>query len=197
MDFDSITVPVVKGISCAQIENEAADFLQLFAPECLHAPQPTPILEIFENKMNLLGFDVLIGKNVKGLGGFTDITNRYIELPNSTYKKLEKGDPQARFTVAHEFGHVKLHSAFQGKGQNHPVTFARRSRIRAFEDPEWQANSFSAAILMPIQTMRMLHAQDKMTPAYVMATYQVSWPAASRRILRLRELRWRKNNEAE
>ncbi len=191
MNFDSITVPVVKGLSCTQIEKEATDFLLLLAPKCLLAPQPTPVLDIFENKMELLDFNVLIGENIKGLGGFTDVTNKYIELPNSTYKKLEKDDPHARFTAAHEFGHVKLHSAYQG--QLRPVTFARRSRIRAFEDPEWQANSFSAAILMPIQTMRMLHEQGKMTAAHVMEIYKVSWPAASRRILRLSELRWKKS----
>jgi hypothetical protein len=195
VDFDSITVPVVKGLSCAQIEKEASQFLELLAPECLKNPGPTPVLEIFENKMELLNFTVLIGKNIKGLGGLTDVTHRIIELPCSTYKKLEKGDPQARFTAAHEFGHAQLHGKDQALGtfpfRDH-ITFAYRSRIRAFEDPEWQANSFAAAILMPIKTMRVLHDQGNLTSNCVMEIFKVSWPAANRRILRLQELRWRK-----
>lgn len=195
MDFNSITVPVVKGLSLSQIEQEATQFLEALAPECLRNPQPTPVLEIFENKLEALDFKVIIGKNIKGLGGLTDVTNRFIQLPNATYKRLEKGDPQARFTVAHEFGHAQLHGKEQALGtfpfRNH-VTFAQRSRIRAFEDPEWQANTFAAAILMPIQAMRFLHYQGKMTSNHVMEIFQVSWPAANRRILKLRELRWRK-----
>lgn len=195
MDFDSITVPVVKGLSLSQIEKEATQFLGLLAPECLQVPQPTPVLEIFENKLEALDFKVVIGKNIKGLGGLTDVTHRFIQLPNATYKRLEKDDPQARFTVAHEFGHAQLHAKDQVLGSfpfRHQVTFAPRSRIRAFEDPEWQANTFAAAILMPIQTMRLLHDQGKMTSNHVMEVFKVSWPAANRRILKLRELRWRK-----
>jgi Zn-dependent peptidase ImmA (M78 family) len=188
MDFHSISVPTVTGLSHAQIEKEALGFLKLTAAACLEKPQPTPILEIFENKMDLLDFQILVGKNVKGLGGFTDVTHRYIELPNSTYHKLEKGVPQAKFTVAHEFGHACLH----GKNQNYGafpsrehLVFARRGQLRAFEDPEWQANNFASAILMPAKTMWSLYRQQQMTPENVMDIYQVSWSAATRRVLRL------------
>jgi hypothetical protein len=191
MDFDSVSVPVVTGLSLNQIEKEALAFLNLLAPSCLAFPQPTPVLDIFENKMDRLGFDILIGKNVKGLGGVTDITNRTIELPSSTYKKLEKGVPQAKFTVAHEFGHAYLH----GKNQNFSqfpsrenLTFTRRGQLRPFEDPEWQANNFASAVLMPARTMWMLYRQKKMIPEDVMDLYQVSWSAATRRVLRLNTL---------
>ena len=196
MDFNSITVPVVKGLSSAQIEKEAELFLQTLAPECLQSPQATPVLEIFENKLEALDFKALIGKNIKGLGGITDITHRFIQLPSSTYKRLEKADPQARFTVAHEFGHAYLHTKEQALGKfpfrNH-LTFAQRSKIRAFEDPEWQANAFAASILMPFRTMRMLHQQDLMDPLHIMDVFNVSWSAANRRVLKLRELHWRKS----
>jgi len=196
MDFNSITVPVVKGLSTAQIEIEATQFLERFAPECLNAPSPTPILEIFENKMEALDFKVVIGKNVRGLGGLTDVTNRFIKLPNATYKRLENGDAQARFTVAHEMGHALLHAkegAFGSFPFRHQVTFARRSRIRAFEDPEWQANTFAAAILMPMKSLRVLQSQERLYADEVMNVFQVSWSAANRRILKFREIPWRKS----
>lgn len=195
MDFNSITVPIVKGLSSSQIEKEAEMFLEKLSPNSLLKPQPTPVLEIFENKLETLNFTPLIGKNIKGLGGITDVTHRFIQLPNATYKRLEKSDPQARFTVAHEFGHAYLHSKEQALGtfpfRNH-LTFAQRSRIRAFEDPEWQANAFAAAILMPLKTMRMLHQRDLMDPLHIMDVFNVSWSAANRRVLKLRELQWRK-----
>lgn len=196
MDFNSITVPVVKGLSTVQIENEATQFLKLLAPECLETPRPTPILEIFENKMETLDFKVVIGKNVRGLGGLTDVTNRFIELPNATYKRLEKDDAQARFTVAHEMGHAQLHAkelAFGSFPFRNQVTFARRSRIRAFEDPEWQANTFAAAILMPMKSLRVLQDQGQLNANELMKVFRVSWPAANRRILKFRELSWRKS----
>jgi len=190
MDFTDISVPVVRGMSHKQIEAAALKFLELMAPDVLHEPKPTPIQEIFENKMDLLGFSVIIGKNVKGLGGVTDVTNRTIELPSASYKRLEKGDPQARFTVAHEFGHAYIHGRGQSFGafpSRENVMFARRADLKPYEDPEWQANAFGAAVLMPLTTMLMLHEQGKMTPENVMSIYEVSWSAASRRVMRLQK----------
>lgn len=187
MDFSSISVPLVKGLSHVQIEKEALGFLSATSPQILHLPQATPILDIFENKMELFNFRILIGKNVKGLGGFTDVTHHYIQLSNSTYRRLEKGDPQAKFTVAHEFGHVRLHASYKS------AVFARRSQIRPFEDPEWQANAFAAAVLMPLPTMRFLFHRNRMIPEEVMEHYQVSWSAATRRVLHLQKTfeKWR------
>jgi len=188
MDYNSIYVPVVRGLSFSQIEKEASAFLNLVSPESLKSPQPTPVLSIFENKMDLFCFSIVVGKNIKGLGGITNISDRFVELSLSTYKRLEKNDPQAKFTVAHEFGHVMLHSKNQSFGyfpSRAEVSFSRRSQIRAFEDPEWQANTFAANVLMPLQTMHSLYLRQEMTPEKVMDIYQVSWSAATRRVLRL------------
>ncbi|MBY0314421.1 MAG: ImmA/IrrE family metallo-endopeptidase [Bdellovibrionales bacterium] len=188
MDFSLISVPVVRGMSHAQIEKEASEFLQLVAPECLSDPRPTPMLEIFENKMDLLGFRVVVGKNVKGLGGVTDVTNRFIEIPLATYNQLEKGVPRARFTIAHECGHAKIHGKQAQMGtfaSSENIQFARRSELRPFEDPEWQADTFAAAVLMPWQTMRMLYERGEMNVQTVMSVFQVSQAAASRRVMRL------------
>lgn len=195
MNFDSLPVTLVKPLSSAHIESAATDFLQIVAPTCLQQLCPTPVQEIFENKMDLFDFNVVIGKNVKGLAGLTDVTRRFIELSNATYKRLERNDPQARFTAAHEMGHAFLHANETALGTfpfRHSLTTAPRSKLRPYEDPEWQANSFAAAVLMPLQSMRLLHDQGKMHFLHVMKIFQVSWPAANRRILKLQQLRWRK-----
>lgn len=179
MDFSSMNVPLVRGLSHSVIERKALQFLSMTSPASLSFPGPVPILDIFENKMDLFDFRVLIGKNIKGLGGFTDVTHRYIQISCSTYRRLEKGDPQGKFTVAHEFGHAVLHSEYKA------AIFALRSQIRPFEDPEWQANTFAASVLMPFPTMKMLFQKNDLTPENVMELYQVSWSAATRRVLRL------------
>ena len=182
MNFNSFDVPLVKGLSHSAIEKAAQHFLSVVCPESLLRPQAVPVLDIFENKMQLFDFRVLIGKNVKGLGGFTDVTHRYIQLSQSTYRRLEKGDPQAKFTVAHEFGHACLHAAYTS------AVFTQRSKLRAFEDPEWQANAFSAALLMPLASLRVLSREKPLAPEELMETYKVSWSAAKKRALRLEQM---------
>lgn len=188
MDFSLQSVPKVTGMSLKQIEREAEEFLKLMEPECLQQPRPTPVLSIFEDKLHLLGFKAVYGKNVKGLPGVTNVTKRFVELTSSTHGKLEDDVPNARFTVAHEFGHVVLHAKVVGQEEfpsREDVTYARRSDLKAYEDPEWQANAFAASVLMPEKTMRMLYDKDEMTIENVMETYKVSYSAASRRVMRL------------
>lgn len=53
-------------------------------------------------------------------------------------------DPRHRFTVAHELGHYFMHDDI--------TAFSRcesNTNIPSFRDPEWQANVFAAAFLMP------------------------------------------------
>lgn len=183
-----LTVPVVRGRSHKQIEEEALGFLTLVAPECLDKPLAMPALEIFENKMDeYFGYSVQIGKNIKGLSGVTNVTSRTLVLTSAIHKRLENNDPYARFTAAHEFGHVVLHSNV-ASGEfafREEIVFARRSQLKPYEDPEWQANAFAGAILMPINTMRMLFNNNAMTVENVMEIYQVSKMAAEIRIKRL------------
>ncbi|WII72169.1 ImmA/IrrE family metallo-endopeptidase [Bdellovibrio sp. 22V] len=191
MDYSEISVPVVRGLSTKEIEQHALEFLMLTAPECLDTPMPVPVLEIFENMLDRFGYTPAIGKNVKGLGGVTDVTNREIELPLASYNRLEKGDPQGRFTAAHEFGHMILHGQSNAVGGKYPsrenVTFARRSQLRAFEDPEWQANTFAAAVLMPYPMMKQLFKTGKMDVQTVIEAFKVSKTAAEIRVKKLTE----------
>lgn len=100
---------------------------------------------------------------------------RLITLSEDTYKKACEDEPRARFTVIHELGHILL---------AHTRTFHRDNGgvIAAFEDSEWQANQFAAEFLMPLDHM----AQERITQVdHLIFAYQVSAPAAERRIAQL------------
>ena len=98
-----------------------------------------------------------------------------ITFSNSTYEKACNDDPRARFTVIHELGHILL---------AHTRTHNRDSGgdIAAYEDSEWQANQFAAEFLMPLTHMI---ANRYKTAGELILNYQVSPPAAERRITQL------------
>lgn len=100
---------------------------------------------------------------------------RSITFSNDTYEKACNDDPRARFTVIHELGHILL---------AHTRTLNRDNgqKIKAYEDSEWQANQFAAEFLMPLNHM----AENRISTANeLILTYQVSAPAAERRITQL------------
>jgi hypothetical protein len=113
---------------------------------------------------------------MNGAEGRTDWLEPVITLSASTYKKLRIGDPRARSTAAHELGHLLMHT-------RQPVFHYRtRSKDRCV-DPEWQADTFAAAFLMP------RHAFLKMkTVKQAMKAFGISRGAA---LVRARNLNMR------
>lgn len=63
-------------------------------------------------------------------------------IRKDVYDALHAGDPRARFTIAHEFGHFVLHDGIALARSN-----ARSHKV--YEDSEWQANCFAAELLAP------------------------------------------------
>ena len=79
-----------------------------------------------------------------------------IKLREDVYRALCLGDLRARFTLAHELGHLFL---------NHRVdqTFARSHQEHsheAFRDSEWQADTFASEFLAPSQYYEMMTDQE-------------------------------------
>jgi Zn-dependent peptidase ImmA (M78 family) len=64
-------------------------------------------------------------------------------LREDVYRGAKKDKGRDRFTVAHEFAHLVLHQS---------TGMARRlpTEILAFENSEWQADTFAGEILMPL-----------------------------------------------
>jgi len=92
-----------------------------------------------------------------GAEGRTDWLDPVITLSASTYAKLRLSDPRARMTAAHELGHLLMHT-------RQPVFHYRTKSHDRRVDPEWQADTFAAAFLMPrhaFQKMRTVRQAMK------------------------------------
>jgi uncharacterized protein DUF955 len=102
-----------------------------------------------------------------------------IVLSESTYRRAIGGNARARFTLAHELGHVMLCHI----GEFRRDAGGRRlNAIGRQADPEWQANQFAAAFLMPEHIVRKFNnAKD------VSRFCKVSEAAASVRMIELVE----------
>lgn len=85
-----------------------------------------------------------------------------ISIREDVWARAEAGDGRARFTCAHELGHSILHFAELRDAPGHAlfrdrVCTAREKLppgVRIFESPEWQANKWASAFLMPITGIR-------------------------------------------
>jgi hypothetical protein len=191
--YDAVKIPSVSPRSRASIEAVAGRFLADYVPECLASPRPTPTVKIFDQVLPLIGFVAHVGELAPGLEGITDCVEREITLPPHVYRGMELGNGRCRFVGGHEFGHALLHVDELGAraglkyANGCDVLLARRSDIKAYKNPEWQADVFAAAVLMPESMVRLVVRdvpRDRMVAA-VMKTFAVSRPAAQYRLERL------------
>lgn len=93
-------------------------------------------------------------------------------IRQDVYDKAVEGDGRAKFTMAHELGHLVLH-------RNIPLHRANNNH-RAFENSEWQANEFAGEFLMPRSLMSQCGNEIE-----VENKFQVSHQAARIRFLKL------------
>jgi Zn-dependent peptidase ImmA (M78 family) len=76
-----------------------------------------------------------------------------LRIREDIYEALIRQDRRARFTIAHEIGHLALHQGIPLRWAGTPQNNA--SRTHAFyEDSEWQADTFAAEFLMPVDLIR-------------------------------------------
>jgi len=88
-----------------------------------------------------------------------------IEIRESVYIAANNGDGRARFTIMHEIGHFFLH----GPNRVALCRLAPGEKLRPFEDPEWQADTFAAEFLMDfdlIQGMNYKQISDECGVTY-------------------------------
>lgn len=71
-------------------------------------------------------------------------TENVMHIREDVYEAACMGDGRHRFTLAHEIGHYLLHS--EGVCLSRSVSV---SEIKPYFNPEWQANTFASALLMP------------------------------------------------
>lgn len=79
-----------------------------------------------------------------GTYAYYDPVNKLMRISIAVYEGAIRGNGRDRFTIAHEIGHCLLHSnelLLCRNIENRP--------LQAFENPEWQANTFASFLLMP------------------------------------------------
>lgn len=137
-------------------ENELIDLLYLvenFLPEKLGINYDIREVEIMQ------GVEAAVNPDKGELIIREDV---YLALTDPTHY----GHARARFTIAHEIGHLILHEG---------ITLSRQVKFKNhkfYEDSEWQADTFSAELLMPSHMCRGLSLEE------IQKNFVVSYAAA-------------------
>lgn len=132
-------------LSPEEIEAKVQEFLQKHHPD---NTLPIPIEEIVDFKM---GIHIIPTPDMMDVSGVDAVTSHDLKQINIDHQQLEKKPNRARFTLAHEVGHIVLHQDFIG-AQNFKTEDEWRSFVLndLHRDPmEVQANIFAAFLLMP------------------------------------------------
>ena len=91
----------------------------------------------------------------------THLIEKKIYIKESVFNRAIEGVPRDRFTIAHEIGHVILHT-------NKIIVCRTTEEIKKYEHPEWQANCFAAELLVPVSSIKHLSIDQ------IMNKYNVS-----------------------
>ena len=119
---------------------------------------PFPVLQFLEIFLDCFGYNYEIVDDNKLVSCYalTIPVKKTIKIAESTYNDAASGNPRARFTIAHEIGHAVLHDKID-------LGYARVNSneiIKDYENPEWQANTFAAELLVPIQYIGGLSCEE-------------------------------------
>lgn len=89
----------------------------------------------------------VLGKDIMGNDEARTYPDKsHMEIREDVYIAASNGDGRAQFTLAHELGHLVMHSNL-----NQSKSYARNSSShKPYEDSEWQADTFGAEFLMPM-----------------------------------------------
>jgi len=156
MNIDVPELPAAAPKSRAAIEQTARWLLTAHYPDYLGRIAPIPVAEFAEFDMEVhYGFQLVVTELTGGLEAVTYPRHRTLGLAPDVYEALLSGDGRARFTTAHEIGHLFLHSdSADGFESGTGPPLYRKGQLPAYRDPEWQADSFAASFLMPIATVQ-------------------------------------------
>lgn len=137
----------------------------------------------------------ILARTLFSYGSRTRAPTIDIELSEASYRDLRKSNGRARFTLCHEIGHAVVHAELVMALGSVPHAVVARMRDAAshppYEDAEWQADAFAAALLMPAAGMELLCEGDPalLSSEQVEDTFQVSHRSAEIRIGEFRKHR--------
>lgn len=101
-----------------------------------------------------------------------------------------KPDKRKLFSLAHELGHLFVHMGFGDRAKwNVERDYIESYARNGYDEEEYQANEFAAALLMPENEFKSLYAQ-KQSIAEIAGFFGVSTDAAEVRAKWLGLLKW-------
>ncbi len=161
----------VKPLKTATIESAARncrDSFRQFKPYI-------NICKLYEvlQELGVLWFEVVEDYELGDEEARTYPNAKLIKIKNTVYEAAANGDGRARFTLAHELGHLDLH-------KNQEPAFSRGDH-QVYEDSEWQADTFASEFLMD---SRMINSTD--TAQDLVEKFGVSYTAAALRLKKMR-----------
>lgn len=138
-----------------------------------------PIARFVENGLPVImpefTLEIVPVEEMPDLEGETFPSGKYMRIREDVHEKACRGEGRSRLTLAHEVGHLFLHT--EGS-----ISFCRSTAIRklaAYEDPEWQADCFGGELLAPsylIRGMSYLEVSAECDVSYAAAQIQL-WHA--------------------
>lgn len=115
----------------------------------------------------------MVNEYGKGTLAMTTPAAALLEVREDVYEEFCAGEGRARFTLAHEMGHLFLHQDTGGFAR-----FNRNTSMKIYESSEWQADNFAAELLMPLEYATKCTGIES-----IMNMFGVSYQAA--------EIRWK------
>lgn len=104
---------------------------------------PVPVVELAKN----YGYEVKEIDLPPNIAGFVDPKNHTIFL------NILDSDTRKAFTIAHEIGHIKMHSEDLEKNPDIGILYRRPLGEKNSEPKESAANYFAACLLVPLEML--------------------------------------------
>lgn len=92
-------------------------------------------------------FEVVPDRELGEAEATTSMTERTIKMGETFYEAARRGQVRYPFTLAHELGHLLMHTGNQAQ-------MARGDSVKPYVNAEWQADAFAGAFLMPACEVR-------------------------------------------
>jgi len=187
-------IGTVKPRSYREIDNIANNLLAKVCPK-ISLGEQVPIAELVDFDLReSIGYvlDVREDKDfrdnkIEAAAIFKENGEKELIIPERVFKNANDGMPRDRFTLAHEIGHLSLNHesgipAYGSLREN-------REEVEAFRDPDWQANCFAGAFLIPSFMIEMLSNKLKrrLMTSDIANYFGVSHSAAETRLEKFRK----------
>lgn len=143
-------------MSRATIRHTASEVRKLFG---FSETPRFPLLHVIENLLPQLipdaVFEVVDSDEMKGVYAEALPAMALIRVRLDVYMRARLGNPRDNFTLAHELGHLVLHT------DHRLQRIAAPAKVKPYLDPEWQANAFAGELLVPLELFKKLkHSED-------------------------------------